>query len=82
MSVFFSRHNLAFKSTISRASFQNLIVDLLKKTIVISSEVIAQSKVSFNMVFEYLDLTSTYWHNFDTIKGSLGYLTPKCLQNV
>lgn len=45
LSVFFSRHNLAFRSTITRAKFESLIMDLLKKTAIISSEVVAESKL-------------------------------------
>lgn len=62
VSVFFSRHNLGFKSTISRASFENLIGDLLKRTIVISSDVLAQSKVTFSLIPNYLYLLSSVYY--------------------
>lgn len=62
VSVFFSRHNLGFKSTISRASFENLIGDLLKRTIVISSDVLAQSKVIFPLTPNYFYLLSSVYY--------------------
>ncbi|XP_034245805.1 endoplasmic reticulum chaperone BiP-like [Thrips palmi] len=45
ISHFFSRHNLAFKSSITRARFESLIIDLLKKTLITSSKVITESKL-------------------------------------
>lgn len=45
VSVFFARHNLPFKSSITRASFESIIMDLIKRTLIISSEVITESKL-------------------------------------
>lgn len=44
--VYFARHNLRYKSTISRARFESLCADLFTKTMDITRRVLQAAKVS------------------------------------
>ncbi|KAJ1530965.1 hypothetical protein ONE63_005801 [Megalurothrips usitatus] len=52
ISVFFSRHKLGYKKTLTRACFEDLCIDLFKRTIQLSEQVLADSKVPFSAIDE------------------------------